>query len=360
MNIERVGMSKAKGFLPYILIVFFNSFVDLGHKILIQNTLYQTESASHFSLYSSIVNALILLPYILLFTPSGFIADKFSKTNVLRITAVAAIPLTLIATWSYFNGYFTLAFLLTLLLAIQSVINSPAKYGYIKEIYGKGSIARINAVVQTTTIIAILAGTFVFSLIFNHYLHITHMAESLDKSKILQAVAPAGFILVILSIAEAVCSFRLPKKMAADPDSHYELNKYVHGTYLRDYIREVGQTKIIFMCILGLSVFWGVNQVLLASYGAYLKDFAGNPNPVFVQGALAIGGIGILLGATYAGRVSRGFIEAGMIPFAAVGLTIGLLFLPQAENHALILTLFIIYGFFWWYVNCTAQRLNSI
>jgi len=339
-------MSRVRGFLPYIFIVFFNSFVDLGHKILIQNTLYQTESAGMFSLYSSIVNALILLPYVFLFTPSGFIADRFSKTNVLRITALGAIPLTLIATWSYYNGYFKLAFFLTLLLAIQSVINSPAKYGYIKEIYGKASIARVNAFVQTTTIIAILAGTFIFSLIFNHYLSLYNLEHSTDKSTILKAIAPAGFILVILSVAEAICSFIIPKKSAADPDSHYEIPKYVRGIYLKEYLFQASQTKIIFMCILGLSVFWGVNQVLLASYGAYLKDFAGNPNSVFVQGALGIGGIGILLGATYAGRVSRGFIEAGMIPCAAIGSTIGLFFLPQVVNHGMILLLFIIYGFF--------------
>lgn len=80
-------LSSIKGFFPYIMLVFLNTFVDLGHKILIQDTLYQTVSGSSYTVLSSIINALILIPYILLFTPSGFIADKFSKASVLKVTA---------------------------------------------------------------------------------------------------------------------------------------------------------------------------------------------------------------------------------------------------------------------------------
>lgn len=339
-------MLRLKGFIPYIFIVFFNSFVDLGHKILIQNTLYQSQSAHYFTLYSSIVNALILLPYILLFTPSGFIADKYSKTNVLRVTALLAVPILIIITWSYYAGYFKLAFLMTLMLAVQSVINSPAKYGYIKEMFGKESIARANAFVQTTVIIAILAGTFVFSVIFDHYLSIDQLQSSTDPASILQAFAPAGFILIGLSLAEVACTFIIPKKSAVDPQSRYIISNYFRGIYLKSYMQEVFRSPTIFVCILGLSLFWAINQVLLASYGAYLKDYAGDPSVVYVQGALGIGGIGILIGASYAGRVSRGFIETGMIPFAAMGLSAGLLLLPLITGHLSILILFFIYGFF--------------
>ncbi|PHQ82482.1 MAG: acyl-[ACP]--phospholipid O-acyltransferase [Coxiella sp. (in: Bacteria)] len=339
-------MIKTKGFLPYILIIFFNAFIDLGHKILIQNTLYQTSDATHFSLMSSIVNALILLPYLFLFTPSGFIADKFRKANVLRITAAAAIPLTLIATWSYYQGYFEMAFAMTLLLAAQSALNSPAKYGYIKEIFGKSNIARANAVVQTVAILSILAGTFIFSIIFNHYLQKYMLMHSVDRSAILKAFAPAGILLVICSCAETICTFIIPQKLPADPSSHFQVNQYAKGIYLKRYLKEVNHTPVILLCILGLSIFWGINQVLLASYGAYLKEFAGNPSTVFVQGALAMGGIGILLGASYAGRVSRGYIETGLIPFAAIGISIGLFILPHVTNHIVILGLFLFYGFF--------------
>ena len=32
---------RIAGFLPYVAMVFLNAFVDLGHKIIIQNTLFK-------------------------------------------------------------------------------------------------------------------------------------------------------------------------------------------------------------------------------------------------------------------------------------------------------------------------------
>lgn len=339
-------MLRTKGFLPYILIIFFNAFIDLGHKILIQNTLYHTSNANHYALMSSIINGFILLPFLLLFTPSGFIADKFKKVFVLRLTAAASIPLTIIVTWCYFHGQFGLAFGITLLLATQSALNSPAKYGYIRELFNTSKLAKANAVVQTTAIIAILAGTFVFSVIFDHYLRRYGLQQTTDKATILKAFAPVGYVLILSAIVETVFTFFIPQKPPADPKSTYHFQRYIRGHYLKKYLTEITGSRIILLCVIGLAIFWGINQVLLASYGAYLKSFAGNPSAVFMQSALALGGIGILIGATYAGRVSRGFIETGFIPVAALGISICLFILCHITHHTTILVLFVIYGIF--------------
>lgn len=339
-------LTSSKGFYPYLMVVFFNSFVDLGHKILIQDILFQTVSGSMYTIFSSIINALILLPYILLFTPSGFIADKFPKAFVLRITAAAAIPLTLLITWCYYHGFFWGAFALTLLLAIQSALNSPAKYGYIKEIFGKEHIAQANAIVQTLTIIAILSATFIFTVMFSHYVRDALLDHSLDKSLLLKTIAPVGFILVMCSIVETVMTFKLPQKSAVDPKSEYQIARYFRGHYLKSYLLKTTSNHVIITCICGLAIFWGVNQVLLASYGAFLKDNIEGVSVLFAQGALAVGGIGILLGALYAGKVSRGFIEAGLIPVATIGLAVGLFLLPFVLSKVTIVLLFLGYGFF--------------
>lgn len=155
---------QIKGFSIFMMVIFSNSFVDLGHKILINDTLYHTTSGENYTILAAIINALILIPYVLLFTPSGFLSDKYAKVRVLRYTAAASIPLTLLITWCYYQGYFWGAFTLTLLLAIQSALNSPAKYGYIKELFGKEHLATANAWVQTLVIISILSATFIFHL----------------------------------------------------------------------------------------------------------------------------------------------------------------------------------------------------
>lgn len=341
-----MSLTKIKGFFPYMMLVFFNTFIDLGHKILIQDTLYQTLSGPAYTIFSSIINALILLPYILLFTPSGFIADKYPKTKVLQLTAAAAIPLTILITFCYFQGFFWGAFFLTFLLAIQSALNSPAKYGYIKELFGKEHLSQVNAIIQTLTIIAILAGTVVFTSIFSYCIKLEDLQSSNDKILLLKSFAPAGFLLIAFSIFETLMTFNLVKNKAVDPQSHYELSQYFKGNYLKSYFNKARQSPTIFSCMIGLSVFWAINQVLLASYGAYLKDHVGPVSVFFAQGSLAVAGIGILLGAMYAGKVSKGFVETGLIPVAAIGIAFGLFILSFLSNTTAIVLLFLVYGFF--------------
>ena len=341
-----MSQQPSKSAIPYLMLVFFNTFIDIGHKVLLQDTLYQTTTSSQYSVYSAIINALILLPYILLFTPSGFIADRFSKAKVLQITAFITFPLTLLICFCYFRGYFWIAYALTFFLAVQSVLNSPAKYGYIKEIFGKEQLSTMNAIVQTLTIIAILGATFAFTALFSHYMNAAGLEHSQDKSLIMKSFAPAGFLLVLFSSLEALMTLFLTKKAPADPYSTYHSQDYFKGKYLKTYIENIYHPKIILNCILGLSVFWALNQVLLASYGSYLKEHVGNISVLFAQGSLAMGGIGILFGALYAGKKSKSFIETGLIPVASIGIAVGLLILPYTSSKASILSLFLAYGFF--------------
>ena len=138
---------KIAGFLPFTLIVFLNAFVDLGHKIIIQNTVFKVYDGEIQIILTAVVNGLILLPFVLLFSPSGFLSDKYRKPWIMRISAMAAVVFTLIITYCYYQGWFEAAFAMTFLLAVQSAFYSPAKYGYIKELVGQEKLVSMNAVV---------------------------------------------------------------------------------------------------------------------------------------------------------------------------------------------------------------------
>ena len=116
---------KIAGFIPFLLIAFINAVVDLGHKVTIQNIIFKTYDGSEQMLFTAIVNALILLPFIFFLTPAGFISDKYPKNKVMRASAWAAVGITSAITYCYFNGLFWEAFVLTFILAIQSALYSP-------------------------------------------------------------------------------------------------------------------------------------------------------------------------------------------------------------------------------------------
>lgn len=323
-------LHKLTGALPYLVIVFLNAFVDLGHKITIQNTVFKVYDGDTQVVLTAIVNGLILLPFIMLFSPAGFIADKYPKNRVIRTAAWVAVFLTAAITFCYYHGLFWPAFAMTFLLAMQSAFYSPAKYGYIKPLFGKDSLGQANGYVQAVTISAILFGTFAFSILFE-----TSFPEgSTDPNAILKAIAPIGWLLVINSLFELIMAYRLPQLEATDNKTKFNWSTYLKGRMASQNLKSVVKRDVIRLSIIGLAVFWSVGQVMLAAFPAFAKETLGVTNTIVIQGILAACGVGIAIGSVLAARWSRHHIETGLIPVGAIGICFGLFMMPHLETTA--------------------------
>lgn len=332
---------KTTGFIPFLTIIFLNAFVDLGHKIVIQNAIFKIYEGQTQIILTAIVNGLILLPFILLFTPAGFLADKFRKPKVMQVSAALAVGLTLLITLSYYLGWFEISFGLTFLLAMQSAFYSPAKYGYIKELTGTERLAHGNAIVQATTIVAILSGIFIFSLLFETRL--SGVAYQ-DEATLLKAIAPIGWILIISAVLEFWFTLRLKPTQAVAADKQFDWDDYAKGRYLRSNFSKLLSQRAIWLSIVGLSVFWGISQVVLAAFPAFAKETMGMENTLVIQGLMACSGIGIIIGSLIAGRSSRHHIETGLVPIGALGIVVSLLLLPQLQSPSLLALDFLLLG----------------
>jgi len=338
-----MSLFKFRGFLPYIIVVFLNAFVDLGHKIIIQNTVFKVYDGQEQIILTAIVNALILLPFILLISPAGFCSDKYPKNKVIRISAWVAVGVTLCITLFYYLGWFWPAFAMTFLLALQSAFYSPAKYGFIKELVGKDNLAGANGLVQATTTIAILAGIFIFSILFEQFLAGTTYDST---SSLLMNIAPIGWGLVAFSIIELGLAYKLPQKHPVDDGMKFKLKEYTSGHYLKSNMRAVLDREVIFLSIIGLAIFWAISQVMLAAFPAYAKETLDITNTIIIQGILACAGMGIMLGSIIAGRISKTHIETGMVPVGSIGIALCLLILPGLGNAYLQGLLFLSWGLF--------------
>ena len=332
-----------RGFLPFLLMIFLNAFIDLGHKIVIQNTVFKLYDGDTQIILMALVNGLILLPFIMLLSPAGFIADRFAKPRVMQASAALAVLLTLSITFCYYQGWFVTAFAMTLALAAQSAFYSPAKYGYIQQLCGKERLTWANGLVQATTIVAILAGVFAFSWGFESLL----AGHSVDnESAMLQMVAPLGWLLVSLSLIELWLAFRLPTVVEGETKQRFVAKQYLSGTYLRDNLRSINSNKVIWRSIIGLATFWGVAQVALAAFPAFAKQVLDEQNTIVIQGIIACSGIGIVLGSLYAGFASKSRIETGLVPLGALGLVLALGVMPGLESATLLALAFFTMGLF--------------
>jgi len=336
------ALFKITGFLPYILIVFLNTMTDLGHKITLQNTIFKAYDGSELIILTAVVNALILLPFIFLFSPSGFIADKYPKPKIIKISSFIAIIITSLILISYYFEMFWFSFGLTFLLAAQSAIYSPAKYGLIKEMVGNEKITQANALVQAITITAILLGAIFFTIGFEYFLN----DSTLNKNEILKYMMPIGGVLILFSTIEFILSLKLKETTKEDKNKTFNIKDYSKGSYLKENIRIIKSKEEVWLSIVGLSLFWGISQLMIAVFGPYLKNTMDITNTIIPQALLAISGIGVILGSLFSGKISKNYIEIGTIPLGAFGIATALYLIPTLENLYLIGFTIFMYGFF--------------
>jgi len=336
---------KIRGFTPYIWIIFLNAMTDLGHKIILQNTIFKAHEGAELIVLTAIVNALILLPFIFLFSPAGFISDKYPKTKVIEYASFAAIGITTLILLSYYMGWFWIAFGLTFVLAAQSAIYSPAKYGLIKEMTGNEKLAEANALVQAVTIVSILAGAVIYSMIFENLLQDATMIPS----EILTYIAPVGYLLIGASIVEYLLAKKLVKQFKVvemDEAMTFEPKEYGNLHYLKNNLSVLKEHDAVWLSIIGLSIFWGISQVVVAIFGDYLKGELGVTDTVVAQGLLSLSGVGIVLGSLFAGRVSKNYIETGIIPLGALGIAATLYMIPTLNHLWALGGMLLLFGFF--------------
>lgn len=317
---------KIRGFIAFICIAFINAFVDLGHKIIIQNTLFKAYDGDLQILLTAVVNGMILLPFIMLFTPSGYLSDKYPKNKVMRFSAWGAVAITLLITACYYAGWFIAAFGLTFILALQSAFYSPAKYGFIKELVGANNLSEGNSWVQAVTMIAILSGIAVFSLFFEHL--IAGQTE-ITPAIAVQSCAVLGWVLVAGAVAELILSYRLPQLKEVDKEQRFDTQAYLRGQTLKNNLGALYRNRAIWLSIIGLSMFWSISQVMLAVFPAFAEEHLGQDNTFVVQGVMALAGVGIMAGSMLVGQFSKQYINVGLIPLGAVGVALSLLVLPQ-------------------------------
>ena len=323
------SLMRIGGANVFFAAAFLNAFVDLGHKITIQNTVLKIYDGSTLIALTATVNALILLPFIFLFIPAGKITDRFARHRVMQLSGWAAVALTLAIALCYHMGWFVISFAMTFLLAAQSAIYSPAKIAYLKSLFGAENLARANGAVQSIAIVAILASTFAFSILFERF-----FADAGTTGETLRQVSGISWMLVAGALIELACLYRLPNlDLIEKAPQQAAANSNPSGNSPSSSpLQTVFKRPLMVKSIVGISLFWGIGQVMLAVFPAFAKAQTGIDNAALIQGTLAMSGIGIAIGAFIAGRVSKNFIETGLIPLGALGICISLWCMPFADS----------------------------
>ena len=347
-------MSKINNILSikiaFLFVVFCNAVVDVAHKVLLQNIAFKIFDGSIQVIWISIINALIIIPFLLLFTVSGYLSDKYNKKDILVYGAVSSFLLSGLMIISYLSGDFYFAMFSLVLLAVQSAIYSPAKFGLILDIYGKKNLSSGNASLQAISIIAILFSIAIASLVFENFYNANNLQTLTTKEELLSAILPLTYYILPVAFLEMMVSILFLRRINTSytKNESLTLNKQelFKGKLLAQNIKTISSHNVIFLSVIGLSIFWGVSQATMAVFPSFAKMYLNITDVFVINGVIGASGIGIAIGSVIYSRLSKHYIEVGTIPLASFGMAITLFISTVVESPVLIGISFLVFGIF--------------
>ncbi len=286
---------KSSGFIAYLATQFAGAFNDNLFKLLLicfaSNLLAGT---GHDKIYVPLAGALFILPFLLCSSYAGYLADRFSKKEVMIGTKVAEIAVMLCGLLLFRLQAVNLLLLVLFCMGAQSTFFSPAKYGFLPETLPSSDLSKGNGLNQLFTFLAIILGSWA--------------GGALSASSGSQPHLAAVWC-VVIAIVGTLSSFAITATPPGNPKARFRLDPLTPHwqTFL-----EMKRDRLLLLSLLGNSYFWFLGALFQLTLVFFAKEtLRGDDHLVgYLQASVALG---IGFGSVFAGYLSRGKIEYGLI-----------------------------------------------
>ncbi len=264
------------------------------------------------------VSLCLTVPFILFSGYAGQLADRVSKSRIVRWMKIIEIPIAIVAGIGFATGNLHITLIALVGLALQSTFFGPAKYGMIPELMAEKDLSRANGYINMFTNIAIIGGIvlagFVSDVFWPEVDPVTNVQP--DGFKMLPLIA-----MVVIAICGLMATLKLPALKAQDEDLKFDWNPV--GTYWES-VREMAKTPLLVIAC-GWAFFYLLGMMGLLALVEY-KDLLGVT--AFKASILnAILAVAIGIGSVVAGIISGDQIRPILVRFGAFGLTLFFLLL---------------------------------
>ena len=250
-----------------------------------------------------VIGALFILPFLLFSATSGQLADKYSKTTVMRLVKSLEIAIMLVGAVGFFSANAALLLLCVFLMGCHSTLFGPVKYAYLPQVLSHHELTGGNGVVEMGTFVAILLGNVVGGLL----VAIPDIGP--------QSVA---FACVAMAVLGRWVAGQIPALDATDPALRINWNP-VTETWRN--LRLAREDLPVFHALLGISWMWFFGAVFLSEFPAFAREVLHGDAQV-ASALLVIFSLGIGTGSLLCERLSRGHVEIGLVPLGAIGMTV--------------------------------------
>jgi 1-acyl-sn-glycerol-3-phosphate acyltransferase len=262
----------------------------------------------------NLIGAIFIVPFVLLSATGGQLADKYEKSQLIRLIKLFEIAIMTIALIGFWQRSVVLLFVALALLGVHSTLFGPVKYAILPQTLKTEELVGGNGMVEMGTFVAILLGTIAGGLVV--------------------AIKPGGPLLagtlgIAIAVAGWLISRAIPATSAPAPDLRINWNPI---TETWKNLRFAQTEIVVWRSMLGISWFWFYGAIYLAQLPVFTRDVLGGDEHVFTF-LLATFSIGIGAGSLLCERMSGRKVELGLVPFGSIGLTLFALDLWLATRH---------------------------
>jgi len=301
---------------------FLAALNDNIYKLLIIYFFIQLDGIENSHRILATTGAIFVLPFLLFSASSGFLADRFSKRNIIVITKALELATLALGVLAFYLESKVGSYCVLFLMATLSAIFGPSKYSILPELVPTDKVSKANGLMTSFTFLAIILGTFAASF----FLEIT------NRHFILSAIFCTLMALVAMS-----ASFCIEYTPPADSTKRFNVFFF---SEIASTLKNAAQYPSLLSAMFGsaffmfLGAFVQLNMIPFAVQSLGLSDVQGGY--LFLLTAIGIGS-----GSMLAGKISGKTAELGLVPIAGLGVIISCYMLDLFSDRLFVVLPFI-------------------
>lgn len=295
---------KYSGSIPFFIVVFLAAFVQMGIFVHFQTWLSANYNDSAFLWRSFLLQVAMFVPSIIMMPAASYFVGKLSKGSAMAWSSIGVAASLIAISVCYVTDCNWVAFGLVGVYGVFYALHVPARASAIKELFGGGSdLVKANTWFMIYYVLGAALAAYLGIIVFNQIL----------------------FIYLGAAVAAAIFSFFIQVGHRDNTVKYRSARRVFSATWKIPSAR---------LAILGLSAFWGVFQILMLL--AQHMSSIGVDNTFSLTSAgfvysVTLTAAGIIIGAIIASASSKGFVETGLIPFAAIASALVMFFIPFVQ-----------------------------
>lgn len=245
-----------------------------------------------------------ILPFFFMSATSGQIADRFSKTMIVKLVKKFEIILCFLAIIGLTFKMYPLLLFVLFLFGVHSTFFGPIKYSLIPNYSTKETLVLSNALISSGTFAAILIGTILGGLAASNQNNLWGLK----------------FLLLFFAILGLIAANKLRPIEADENEVSSVAIDWNFWSSSRDILKLIFKNSLVTALIIGLSWFWFLGAGLLSLLPLVAKNvFHGSEYVATLM--LFIFTLGMGVGPFLLNKITKGVVYRSLIPLSLMAMS---------------------------------------